>query len=108
MINAVEVARSIVEVETRKTGAVVVPPRERVALGEVVPKPRNPPGVTMRTVVVALGPVEEAMVKRGVWESAGAPAIERRAQGVEVPTPKSPFVMSVDRKLAESRVVAPE
>ena len=101
------------EVETRNTGAVEVPVRERMAPGEVVPKPKFPEGRRMRSVEVApgLGPVDEAMVNSGrSLVSIEAPAMESRAQGEEVPMPRSPCpaVLLMVRKLAESRVVAPE
>ena len=108
---ALDEPKGALVVETRMMGAVEVPNMENVACGDVVPpRPRLPADVTMSTVVEALGPVEDAMAKNGVWESAGAPAMVRRAQGEEVPIPRSPCpaVLLRFRKFAESRVVAEE
>ena len=101
------------EVEIKNAGAVEVAVRESRAAGEVVPRPKFPEGRRMRSVEVApgLGPVDEAMVKSGrSVVRMDAPATESRAQGVEVPMPKSPCpaVLLRFRKFAESRVVAPE
>ena len=68
-----------------------------------------PEGSRIIRVEVAFGPVEEATTNRGVAEgSRFDPAMDRRAHGDEVPTPRRLLVVSMARKLAESRVVAPE
>ena len=111
MMRAVATTPAGVVVETKNTGAVEVPVNARVAEGDEVPSPKFPDGRRIRRVEVApgLGPVVEAMVKSGLlFASPNAPAIERRAQGEEVPMPRKPFVVSRLRKFAESRVVAPE
>ena len=107
--NAVETAPAVVVVEMRKTGAVVVPVIESVAEGDVVARPKWPPASTMSTVVVASGMVEVAITKSGVPEGKTAePSTESRAHGDEVPIPKNPFAFEMARKLAESRMFAPE
>ena len=111
MMNAVEVAYVwVVVVEIRRMGAVEVPVRARVALGDEEPMPRLPDWVRMRKVEVALfADVVDATMKSGV--PAGMrldPATDRMPQGVEVPIPSLPFVVSNLRKFAESSVVAPE
>lgn len=91
MMSAVVVPKGAVVVDTRRIGAVEVPRTERVARGEVVPpKPRNPEEASVNMVVDALGPVEEAMVMKGVWERWSDPPMERRAVGEDVPMPRRP------------------
>ena len=92
-----------------RAGAVEVPAMDRTAPGEVEPiKPNSPPAVRWAKVVVAPDPVDEAIVKSGREPRSNAPATESRAQGEEVPMPNRLLVVSRARKLAESRVVAPE
>jgi len=111
MTRAVATTPAGVVVETRNAGAVEVPVSPKVAEGDDVPSPKFPEGRRIRSVEVAplLMLVDEAMAKSGrSVVRLGEPAIERRAQGEEVPMPRKPFVVSRLRKFAESRVVAPE
>ena len=98
------------DVEINNEGEVEVPVIESTAPGEVDPmRPKRPPEVRWAKVVVALGPVDDAMVKSGVPEGrARLPATESLAQGEEVPIPSLRFVASMPRKFAESMVEAAE
>ena len=95
-------------VAARKMGPDVVAWSESRAPGLEVPMPTLPCAVRMKKVEVAVGLVDDAMVKRGRAPRAGTPATDRRAQGDEVPIPKRLSVVSIARKFAESMVFDPE